>query len=64
MKTVVICAALGAVALALFPPAAARQNAAQAEPPRCFSERPTIVGTEPPSTDHAAPVTFEEKRQS
>ena len=34
MKTVVICAALGAVALALFPPAAARQKAAQAEPPR------------------------------
>lgn len=33
MKTVVICAALGAVALALFPPAAARQEAA-AEKPR------------------------------
>ena len=42
MKTVVICAALGAMALALFPPAAARQAAAPAEPPRVLVIEQTV----------------------
>lgn len=48
MKTVVICAALGAVALALFPPAA-RQAAEPAEPPRVL-----VIEQTQPREDTAA----------
>lgn len=61
MKTVVICAALGAVALALFPPAAARQNAAQAEPPRVLvieQTAPSAAPAEPDGQEKTRTVTL------
>ena len=42
MKTVVICAALGVIALALFPPAMARQETAREEAPRVLVIEETI----------------------
>ena len=47
MKTVVICAALGAIALALFPPAMARQEAAREETPRVLVIEETIPAAAP-----------------
>ena len=47
MKTVVICAALGVIALALFPPAMARQETAREEAPRVLVIEETIPAAAP-----------------
>ena len=47
MKTVVICAALGVIALALFPPAMARQETAREETPRVLVIEETIPAAAP-----------------
>lgn len=51
MKTVVICVALGVIALALFPPATARQTAAQEEKPRVLVIERTVQAEAPAQED-------------
>lgn len=56
MKTVMICAVLGAVALALFPPAMARQETAREETPRLLVIEETIPAAAPQEADEPSDV--------